>query len=477
MIWIGCVVLSIYGGLMWIARGEQAPEGLGVLFEPFYKIALWIYKKLSLRFPGILGTAMVERDLGSLHPGEALEALKTEYYVKKLALSLAVLVVGILLGMAATVGRTGEEVLGAEGVLPRRDYREGLWEVTLTAEYGQKRYDFLVEVEPKRLTEEAAEEMFEQLYQELPGYILGDNESLDAVSGDLILEESYDGAPAELEWSSSRPDIVSKSGRVSRVEEAVEVVLTVGMSYEEYSCEKTFTVTVVPSPITSEGLYLELEEMLRQSQEESLEQEFWKLPTHWREQEIRWMQRVEDNGPIIGLVALVAAVLLFGCADRDLHEQVERRKKQLQRDYPELVHKLVLFVGAGMTIRGAFCKVAGDYEQKVRPRRILPAYEEMLYTCRELRAGISEGAAYERFGKRTGLAEYIRLSAMLTQNLKRGNSSLLERLRREAACAGEERLQRCKKLGEEAGTKLLVPMVLLLAVVMVMVMIPAFAGL
>ncbi|MDE7046257.1 MAG: hypothetical protein K2O97_14890, partial [Acetatifactor sp.] len=89
------------------------------------------------------------------------------------------------------------------------------------------------------------------------------------------------------------------------------------------------------------------------------------------------------------------------------------------------------------------------------------------------RSGVSEASAYEHFGKRTCLQEYVRLSTLLTQNLKKGNSALLERLRAEADRAGEERLQNCKRLGEEAGTKLLVPMVLMLLVVMVMIMIPA----
>ena len=167
---------------------------------------------------------------------------------------------------------------------------------------------------------------------------------------------------------------------------------------------------------------------------------------------------------------------MYFCADKDLHEQVESRKRSIRREYSEIVHKLVLFVGAGMTIRSAFCKVAGDYESKVKKEKILPAYEEMLYTCRELHAGVSEGAAYEHFGQRIGLPEYVRLCALLVQNLKRGNRTLLERLREEADKASEERLQQCKKLGEEAGTKLLVPMVLLLAVVMVIIMIPAFSA-
>lgn len=72
------------------------------------------------------------------------------------------------------------------------------------------------------------------------------------------------------------------------------------------------------------------------------------------------------------------------------------------------------------------------------------------------------------------MQEYIRLTTLLTQNLKRGNSSLLERLREEADKVSEERLQRIRKLGEEAGTSLLVPMVMMLGVVMVIIMIPAF---
>ena len=60
---------------------------------------------------------------------------------------------------------------------------------------------------------------------------------------------------------------------------------------------------------------------------------------------------------------------------------------------------------------------------------------------RELRSGVSEGRSYEHFGRRTGLQEYVRLSTLLMQNLKRGNSALLERLREEADKAWEEQLQ------------------------------------
>ena len=201
------------------------------------------------------------------------------------------------------------------------------------------------------------------------------------------------------------------------------------------------------------------------------------LPARWQGYDISWSQKVEDNSGLLWTAALVVAVLVYLLSDRDLHQQLEKRKKLLQQEYPDLVHQLALFVGAGMTVRGAFQKIASDYGKKQsRLAQKLPAYEEILYACRELQSGVSEGAAYENFGKRCGRQEYIRLSALLMQNLKRGNSTLLERLREEADKAGEERLMQSRRLGEEAGTRLLVPMVLMLAVVMVMIMVPAFSS-
>ena len=47
-------------------------------------------------------------------------------------------------------------------------------------------------------------------------------------------------------------------------------------------------------------------------------------------------------------------------------------------------------------------------------------------------------------------------------------------LRLETVQAFEERKARARRLGEEAGTKLLIPMFLMLAVVLVIVIVPAF---
>ena len=63
---------------------------------------------------------------------------------------------------------------------------------------------------------------------------------------------------------------------------------------------------------------------------------------------------------------------------------------------------------------------------------------------------------------------------MLTQNLRKGSKGLSELLRAEADQAFEERKATAKKRGEEAGTKLLLPMFMMLSMVLLIVIVPAF---
>ena len=68
----------------------------------------------------------------------------------------------------------------------------------------------------------------------------------------------------------------------------------------------------------------------------------------------------------------------------------------------------------------------------------------------------------------------MKLCTLLSQNIRKGSYDLLYMLRQEADNAFAERKALAKKLGEEAGTKLLLPMMMMLCIVMVIIMIPAY---
>lgn len=475
---ISGIIMAGYLILGILSRREAVEQEVSRLLAPFYRMAACLYKRTCIHKLSVFSSPQVERDLGSLYPGEGKESLTAKYYIRKISLFLAILFLGTLFGAAAKYNSESGILLDREGRIPRGDYKEGSVKVQLTAEDPEGECgSFQVEVAPLLLTEDEVQALSAEFRDRLPEYILGENEAPDRISGDLVLEESYGDYPFLLEWKSRSPAVVGSTGRVYPGEEPVPVELEVRMVYEGFVREEILQLTVVPEELNArEQAHADMERLLLQSEYDSRSENAWSLPGRWQGKEISWQQKVEDYSLVLWILAIVTAVSVYGISDQDLHRQQEQRKKQMQRDYPDIVHKLALYIGAGMTTRSAFQKIAGDHGQKKGEEEVRPAYREMLYACRELHSGVSEASAYERFGKRTGLQEYIRLSTLLTQNLKKGNSALLERLREEADRAGEERLRSCKRLGEEAGTKLLVPMVLMLLVVMVMIMIPAFSS-
>ena len=94
--------------------------------------------------------------------------------------------------------------------------------------------------------------------------------------------------------------------------------------------------------------------------------------------------------------------------------------------------------------------------------------------CHEMDSGVAELEAYRRFGERCGQMKYKTFSTILIQNLQKGSHRMADLLEKEALAACDERKRTASVLGEIAATKLLVPMVMMLAVVMAIIMIPAF---
>ncbi len=91
-----------------------------------------------------------------------------------------------------------------------------------------------------------------------------------------------------------------------------------------------------------------------------------------------------------------------------------------------------------------------------------------------IRNGRPEGQAYTEFGRRCGTYPYIKFGNILEQNLKQGIAGISRALEREMTDALEARKNLALKRGEEAQTKLLLPMFLMLGIVLVILLVPAF---
>lgn len=216
-----------------------------------------------------------------------------------------------------------------------------------------------------------------------------------------------------------------------------------------------------------------LREAVSQYNQKINDPDYYYLPAIWDGKALEWKTPGDRSGTLFGALSLIAALVLLVRKAREKQEAWMRRSEQLLMDYPGLIMKFTLLVQAGMTVRKAFQKMASDYRRKKgTPPRF--AYEEILAACYEMDSGVSEAEAYRRFGERCGQIKYKTFATLLIQNLQKGSRRMSEMLERESMEAWDERKRKARVLGEAAATKLLLPMVLMLVVVMAIIMIPAF---
>ena len=366
--------------------------------------------------------------------------------------------------------------------LPRNGYGQGSHMVELTAAMeGGIRTDISVEVSERAYTKDEIQELFRRCTAVLDQTILGENESLDRIETNMDLAAEVPGEPVDVSWELDRYDVMNVYGEIQPSgldREGTMVNLKAILTYQEDETQQALyecTAMVYPRALSKEQeKKASLEETIQKQDQDTQTKERLALPRQVGGETVSYYPRLDPRGLVIMVLAVLTGFLLYAKEKQDRERLRRERKEQMIRDYPEVVSKLTLFLGAGMTVKRAWKKIVQDYEAAREAKGERCIYEEMAQTCREMDSGIMESESYERFGRRCQVQEYMRLGALLSQNLRKGTKGLTQMLRMEAIQAFEERKARAKRLGEEAGTKLLAPMFLMLAVVLVIVIVPAF---
>lgn len=217
----------------------------------------------------------------------------------------------------------------------------------------------------------------------------------------------------------------------------------------------------------------ELKEAVEQYNRQKQDPDYYYLPDSWDGRTLQWQKPGENTGTLLAALGLFAAVVVMLKKAREQQEKMAKRAEQLMMDYPSLIMKFTLLIQAGMTVRRAFQKISSDYLRS-RPKTARYAYEEVMTTCHEMDSGVAELEAYRRFGERCGQMKYKTFSTILIQNLQKGGHRMADLLEKEALEAWDDRKRKARVMGETAATKLLIPMVMMLVVVMAIIMIPAF---
>ena len=348
---------------------------------------------------------------------------------------------------------------------------------------GEKSENIEIQVSPRMYSEEEVQSLFRQAMNKLDQVILGENETADHVVKPLCFPQELEGYPFAISWEPGRYDVMDMNGRINQDAvleedpegEGVLVKITGILRYGTEEAAYNTQVLVFADVEETETIRNQVLNAARQAEEVSREEKSFVLPEQVNGRTVRWRFRKESKVMPVLMLGAVICVFLVVQERQKKEKQRKDRKEQMLFDYPEIVSQFTMLMGAGMTAKNVWKKITADYcGQKERGGRVRDAYEEMVITLQEMQSGIPETECYERFAARCGLVPYMKMGALLSQNLRKGAKGTSDMLKMEAIQAMEDRKSRARRLGEEAGVKLLLPMLLMLVIVLVIVVVPAF---
>ena len=399
---------------------------------------------------------------------------------KVILLTIAIELLGVLIGAYDYY----QNEVSFSGMLERPAAGEYEVKESLQASARQEESEWDVTVSPRQFEAERITELFDQAEQEIDATVLGRNASADEVTEALQLQDAYVDGNVEATWSFSDPTLISAKGELDYAVLESHSPSIVSVSAELFCGDQervyTFPVSLVmPDASSQTGFSYYMAKAIRDADEADPTAPQMRLPEEVGHIPIQWSKQREYRGVWFCALGLLTGLGIVLGQREEKKRELLQRQKELQTDYPDIVSALSLYVSAGITVRAAFARITDGYRDRQRHAGIRdrPGYEAIATVVRQMEDGVGEEAAYGALATLTGHKDYGKLALMLTKNLRHGSVRLVAQLEKEEAQAFEARKLTARMRGEEASTKLLAPMLMLLAVVLVVLVAPAMFNL
>lgn len=451
-------------------KGEHSLKSL-------YPIGLWLIMETPLG--GFVQEKTNQREnIAKLHIGEDKDEMQILHWCKKIAVVYLCLVATTVINLGCATGKEGTHFLKEQRYLEKSGAEENEKNLKLiVSSEGKEDVEVSVEVPSVSYTSQELEQKMQEAKDYVLASYLGENDS-NRVSLPLNLVEYIPGSAIEIYWEIENRDLIEENGQLKNglLKEARECMLTAVLVYRETEETIELPVTVLPATDMSQEEWEDVvDEAIYEAGTQNPEGNVMELPSEIYGKEVTFSEPKEKESLTFVIFGIIVCVLLWYLEEEKIKSGLEKREHQMMLDYPELINKFTLLIGAGMTIHSAWEKIACEYQEKMKreKKNRRYAYDEWCLTWTEMSNGVTEMEALERFGTRTKLMPYLRFSTLLSQNLRKGSKGLTDMLEYEAADAFEKRKQNTKKLAEQAGTKLLGPMILMLILVVLIIMAPA----
>lgn len=363
--------------------------------------------------------------------------------------------------------------------IKRPSYSDSTDTYSLVVKTDTEEYNVEIPVEPKKIPLNELQKYFDMSYEIVCVEMLGENSSLDSVKTDLNFIAEIEAFGIKVDYTTDNYDLINCFGEVkseNALPEGSSCTVTITFEYEGNYQSYKQRVVIIPPDYTEEELFInKINAEIGKANSEA-DGDYLTLPKEIDGVQISFVEKAESRLPII-IILFIIVFLLWYYKKFVVKKNLEKEREQkLSMDYSEIVSKLSLLMGAGMSGASAFAKITDDYRNylKYSKNKRRPAYDEILTASNRIAAGMSEADVYAMFGRNCRIHSYVKLGSLMAQNIRKGGDDLIEALKAETTEAFIERKAMARRAGEEAGTKLLLPMGIMLCIVLVIIIVPAF---
>lgn len=392
------------------------------------------------------------------------------YWQKKniITVIIGIAAAAVLIVLAVAAGGSDDYEYISELVRPDRG--EILYELEVIQ--GGSIDELQVYVGGKVLTDEELEQVFAQAEKLLEERFLGENEGMDMIENPVSLINTLPEYDMQVRWYIEDREVIDYWGNIYQGNEEKTTTVIATLVYEKEAGEgeeksREYIYKPKVRPYSERQLHnMEIKEIFDKADADSANSDSVLLPQSHNGRKLQY--RIKKKNEVFRFILIIPLIIAVVIVEKRSMQAGRKKKLQeeLTREYPEIISKLSLLTGAGMTPYNALKRIAADGNGE--------AYSRLAAVVGNIQSGASERSQYASFGRIFGLGAYSRLGSMLEQNAVKGNERLRIMLREECEQALEERKARARKAGEQAGTKMLFPMMLMLLIVMVVIMVPAF---
>lgn len=408
--------------------------------------------------------------------GSGYSAAETEMILmrerKKLLTRYLAVIAAVILLAAFWYG--AEKMPPLSELLQRPAYGRPAARAPLRAEisYGETvlKEEGTMTVRAKLLTESEAEKRFSDLERRLPEEIKGENASIREITKKLELPEKDEKTGVSLCWFTEESERISADGSVDLigVKTPLHIRLGVEMTLDSWKHKTVLSLTLLPAE-SGADLEAGLQSRFRQAveaSENSLETDSLILPEKLGDGvKVKWYA-AEKKSPATAVFLLSAALCLLVYRQRyhSIDEYGKSRQAAIKREFPELVNQLLLLLSAGLVVSAALEEIASAVELTPETRRRSPLFYEIAQIGARVRESNTSFARELRdFSQDCGVREMIRFSSIVEDNMDKG-SSLADKLSQEAHLLRDQQKRNAEELGQLAETKLSLPLMILLLV-------------